>query len=362
MSLYGNKKGGRTKVKKTMVILSLVLLICILTFSGCTTTTEPTTSEPVSAAEFYKGKNITMLLGIGAGGGSDLQARIISSYLGPAMGSNVGVVNESAASGLVARNNFHNNDIIKPDGLTIMSDPAGHVTSWLLNAEGVTYDIRDFSYLGAINCAVSGIVVKADGPYQTVEELKAAKGLKFGASTPGTLPTMAMLAAIEILDLDAEVIIGYQSAGDRRLALDQGEIHAMSNTIDTASAEIESGGNQKILFTVSLERDPNFPDVPSIAEFVDLTDYHKSLIAGVPNDYKMVFAAPNTPEDRVDYLRESLWSVYEDAGFQKSIKNISMYWQGALHGKDVQQYIDELTNNKENYLELFSELMQKYIP
>jgi tripartite-type tricarboxylate transporter receptor subunit TctC len=312
-----------------------------------------------SAADFFKGKSIKFISPQGAGGGGDLITRLTAKYLAPLIGASIGVVNDTTAAGMSARNSFFRT--AKPDGLTLMGDAAAPAI-WLMEAEGVNFDLSKMYGLGAVKCAESGLVVHKDGPYNTFEKFKSGKGLKFGATTASAIPTMSNIAVLEILGLnDAKIVIGFPSATARRLALDQKEIDGLANTIDTAIGDIEKGGKGLILLAVSVDRDPNFKNVPAISEFVKLTDYHKKLLNAVPLDYKQLFAPPGIPKDRLDYLRANIDKVFLDKGFQQEAGKVQGVWQGAMTGIEHQKYLDNLSNNKTDYLKTWNQLMDKFI-
>lgn len=335
-------------MKKLSVVMFFLILSAALISNG----------YAQNAAEFYKGKNMTILCGLGAGGGSDMIARTVSSFIGPIMDARAGVINKTSAGGLVARNQLYSTT--KPDGLTIMADPSGALLpNWLLDEEGVKYDIKDFEYIGAINVASTGFIVNAKGDYTKIDALKSAKGLRFGSSAPASLVTLQLINAAEILKLDAKISCGIKSSA-KYLALQQGELDAYTRPIDTAMADVKAGLT-KILFTISLKRDKDFPDVPAIGEFVALTDGHKKLIKAVPEDYKMYFAPPGTPKDRVNYLREAFEKMCKDKGFQKAMQRLAGRWAGSISGQELEDMAKDIAKEKKEYKSLYKDLIAKYV-
>ena len=212
---------------------------------------------------------------------------------------------------------------------------------------------------GAINVAATGFIVKAKGPYTTVDALKSAKGLRFGSSAPASLVTLQLINAAEILGLDAKISCGIKSSA-KYLGLQQGELDAYTRPIDTAMADVKDGLT-KILFTISLQRDKDFPDVPAIGEFINLTDEDKKLISAVPEDYKMYFAPPNTPKDRVAFLRKSFDKMCNDKGFQKAMGRLSDRWAGAISGQELEDLAKDLAKDKAKYKNLYQSLIAKYV-
>jgi tripartite-type tricarboxylate transporter receptor subunit TctC len=78
------------------------------------------TPRPVradGAAEYYKGRTVSFVVGSGPGGGNDSHARLLAPHLGAALGASVVVENRPGAGGLLALNQVYG---AAPDGLTII--------------------------------------------------------------------------------------------------------------------------------------------------------------------------------------------------------------------------------------------------
>ncbi|MFC1946255.1 hypothetical protein ACFLW1_03575, partial [Chloroflexota bacterium] len=85
------------KNRVLLVICSLVLIVPLFSMMACS---EP---EAQNAADFYNGKTLTIMVTSTAGGGTDLNARILASFLGNEMGCGVVIQNQPAGGGNVAR-------------------------------------------------------------------------------------------------------------------------------------------------------------------------------------------------------------------------------------------------------------------
>ena len=104
------------------------------------------TAQAQSPAEFYKGKTLRFVVGVGVGGGFDAYARMIAPYLSKQLDATVVVENQLGAGGLVALNRVAT---AQPDGLTIMivnGTPAA--LGQLLDQQNVRYDLTKFEHLG----------------------------------------------------------------------------------------------------------------------------------------------------------------------------------------------------------------------
>jgi tripartite-type tricarboxylate transporter receptor subunit TctC len=342
-----------------MLIGIFCILVVILTATTLTAASAPTSSSS-KVADFYKGKTVKLLLGFDAGNVTDTWARIIAPYLAKQIGANVVVVNEAGGGGLVARNGFFK--LTKPDGLTIMMDPSGALwPSWLLDQEGVQYDVTKFEYLGGINAANLSLFVNPKGPYTSVEALKKAdKPIKFVVSGVASMPAIAVLNTIEVLGLKAMVGAGYKNTVAVTTAVIQGEADAGSCDLQ-AAVNYEKNGQLKVLFIEGYERDPNFPNVLCLADFAKIPDPAMKLLKGLPYNGRVIFAPPGTPKETVQFLSESIAATLANKDLQSAIAKLSTYWPGNLSGEEVRKMALDVGQNKSASLSYYKSLVAKYV-
>src|SRR6266700_4584871 len=109
----------------------------------------PGTASAQSAPDFYKGKQITMLIASGAGGGYDAYARTLARYMAKHIPGNPVIVpkNVPGAGGLIAANTLYNN--AAPDGLTFAALTNGVAMDPLFGETAGRFEARKFNWLGA---------------------------------------------------------------------------------------------------------------------------------------------------------------------------------------------------------------------
>jgi tripartite-type tricarboxylate transporter receptor subunit TctC len=339
-------------MKKILAVIFLLLFFAVLA---------PVPAEPASAAaDFYKGKTIKIMVGFSPGNNTDVMARIFARYLAKQTDATVVVANDAGGGGLVSRNEMYS--ATKPDGLTMMFDPTGALwPSWVLNQEGVTYDISKFEYLGGIDGAMMGLMVSAKGPHKSIDDLRNSKAqLKFGASGVASFPSVAVLNAIDALGLNAMVVAGYKSATEYTTAIVQGELDAGSAGLET-TLRYQDDGRVKVIAYLWYERDKHFPAVPSLNEFIKIPDKSFNLMKALPNNGKIFFAPPNTPTDRVQYLRNSLTAVFADKNLQAEIVKLNQYWPNILSGEDIKKLALGASQGKADSVAYYKSLVAKYV-
>jgi tripartite-type tricarboxylate transporter receptor subunit TctC len=334
--------------------------------AAATTSAAAAASKAAPAAdpaqkEFYNGKTLTIMVPQKAGGSSDTASRILTKYLTRELGVKVMVENDDAASGRVARNKFFNQ--VKADGLTLFIEPSGaSMGDWAMGTEGISYDITKLNYLGGLPRAPQVLTTSAKGPYKTIQDVMNTKDeLKFPGMAPGSLTTLASVAACEILGLkNAKVVPGFTGATERGLALMQGQVQIAIYTMEYSTPQAKEG-NMNILAQFLPERDKNYPNIPALGDIVKLTDYHRSLLAAIMPDITQVEVPPGTPAERVQYLRGVFSKIFADKEFQAEYTKAMGDWLGPMTGDDILKIANGVAKDKPSFVKAYDELNKKYL-
>ena len=281
-----------------------------------------TAREAESAAPFYEGKTIRIIVGASAGGGYDTYSRIIARHIGKHIPGNPTVVVENmpGAGTLIAANHVYK--VAKPDGLTIGHFIGGLILQQLLEKPGIEFDGRRFEYLGvpAQDNTVMGIST-ATGITSPEQWMASKTTVKFGGVGPGSAADDITKVARATIGLPIQLVSGYKGTAEIRLAFNSGEVQGVTNAWESFKStwpkELESGAIKIILQAVP-KRHPDLPNVPLIVEFAK-TDESRRLIQIGIHDYAVtarpyVFP-PGTPKERVQILRKAFMDTMGDPEF-----------------------------------------------
>ncbi len=225
--------------------------------------------QPALAA--YPERPITIVVPWGAGGGTDATGRILASLMERDLGVPVNVVNRTGGSGVVGHSAIAT---AAPDGYTL-----GVVTVeiGMMHWQGLTeLSYKDYTPLALYNADAAGLQVRADAPWQSAQEvldaIKAEPG-KYKASGTGQggiwhLALAGMLQAAAIAP-DAAPWVPSQGAAPGLQDLVAGGVDLVTCSVPEAQALLEAG-KVKSLAVMSAERNPAFPDVPTLKEATGL--------------------------------------------------------------------------------------------
>lgn len=262
----------------------------------------------------YPNKPITFIASSAPGGTTDFTARVLAQPLGTALGQTIVVENKAGASGAIAAAAVKKAD---PDGYTLLVQYSGyHVITPLVSKNPLPWELKDFQPVANVISAPQIVVIRADLPFKTMNDLiayaKANPGkLNYASSGNGSLQhvTGAMLeqqAGIKMTH------IPYKGTGPALADLLGGQVDLTFGTPPPFIPHIQTG-KLRALATTGKKRIPSLPEVPTAAE------------AGLPKldatSWFAVFAPINTPAPIVNQLTTEIAKVMATPSFkQKAIE------------------------------------------
>jgi tripartite-type tricarboxylate transporter receptor subunit TctC len=347
-------------VTKKIVAVALLLIIAVLMpLQSCTSKSE----QNEAPARFFKGKTIDLVTSEEAGSNTDLLARVIAPYLAEGTGATVIVTNRRGAGGLEGMNYLYQ---AEPDGLTLgITATVKFVSNKLLNEPAATYEIDKFSYIMILGNRPNFFFVSPDGPYQSMDALKAAQGLKLGGGSPSGYISLAGLTVIKVLGLDARVITGFSGGAERALAVKRGEIDGYVINMTGAAPYVESG-MVKPLFALAAQRDPLMPDVPAITELADISEEDLALVKLWETTLvgsSLFLTPPGITEEKLAFLRDMAAKWTQDEKFRGEIDTVSGYElkdREYVTGEDVAGLMLGITGTMDKFQTIFADLIKDY--
>jgi tripartite-type tricarboxylate transporter receptor subunit TctC len=270
---------------------------------------------PVHAEGDYPSRPIHLVVGFGAGGGTDILARLVGAKLSEILGQSVVVENRPGAAARLAAEYVANQPA---DGYTLLASPIGAISV----AAAVYSDLKYSPTKSFVPLALVGqfpliLAVRPDNPANTVKELvEFAKQHPDKANYPSTSP--AFVIPMEELKLASGmpgVMIPYKSSEEMVLSVMQGQ--TMMTIVDPPpTAPQVKAGKLKALAVTGSERLAELPDVPSMTE------------AGYPSVdvhlWSGMFAPAATPPAIVAKLEKALAKAIHDPDVSAKLKILAI--------------------------------------
>ncbi len=276
-------------------------------------------ADPV--ADFYKGKQMTLLVGSDPGGGYDLLARLVARHLGDFIpgAPKILVENMPGAGSVLLSNRVYN--IAPRDGTFIGLVQRGVLISQLTNQNGVHYDLAKFNWIGNVSTEISLVTAWKASPINSIQDV-----LKREMVVGGTGATADSEASARVLNGLAgakfKIVSGYPGTADVVLAMQRGELEGLADLswseIKSKNATMLATGDFKFLAQNALAKAPDLPNVPlSIDLVTDPADRPVAeLYYAMKGVARPILAAPGVPPDRVAALRAAFDKMVLDADFQ----------------------------------------------
>jgi tripartite-type tricarboxylate transporter receptor subunit TctC len=270
---------------------------------------------PASAQSDYPTRPVKIVVGFGAGGGTDILARLVGAKLSEILGQQVVIENRpGAAARLAAEYVSHQ----PADGYTLLASPIGAISIAAAIYSDLKYDPqKSFVPLALVGQFPLILAVSPSNPANNVKELAAyAKAHPDRANYPSTSP--AFVIPMEELKLASGmpgVMIPYKSSAEMVLSVMEGQ--TMMTMVDPPPTVPQvKAGKLKALAVTGSERLAELPDVPSMTE------------AGYPSVdvhlWSGMFAPAGTPPAIVAKLEKALAASIHDPGVAAKLRALAI--------------------------------------
>jgi tripartite-type tricarboxylate transporter receptor subunit TctC len=270
---------------------------------------------------FYKGKQITLLIASGAGGGYDAYARALGRHIGAHIPGNPAIVpkNTPGAGGLIAANTLYNSSA--PDGLTFGALTNGAAMDPLFGETAARFDGQKFAWLGSMG-KLENICVTWKGK-SPVTRIEQARDKVVTVSATGATGNSAIMPKIvnTFLGTKFKVIGGYAEGAGQTLALERGEVDGICglsySTLKAAHPDYFRDNKLNIILQIGLEKLKELPNVPNAIDLVTDPASKKVLeLILIRQEMGRPFALPpGTPADRVAIMRAAFDATLKDPAF-----------------------------------------------
>jgi tripartite-type tricarboxylate transporter receptor subunit TctC len=284
------------------------------------------------AAE-YPARPIKLVVPYAAGGPTDLLGRLVGDFLSKDLKQPVIIENKAGAQGAIGAEAVARSE---PDGYTLFV-PAGSII--VLNPmlyKKLSYDpVKDFRMLELITDLPVVMEIHPSVPARTVAEFVAYARqnpgkLNFGSAGTGGTTHLAgemfkQMAGIQMTH------VPYKGAGPALTDLISGNIQVMFDGISAALPPVKSG-LVRALGVSSVQRSPDLPDVPTIAES-GYPDYRVSVWYGIAAPAKL-------PDDIAAKITASLDRALNDEAFRAALEKVGFPVFRPRRAAEIKEFID----------------------
>ena len=272
-------------------------------------------AQAQSAEEFYKGRQLTLVVGYEVGNDYDVGARLLARYLPKQLpGQPVIVVqNMPQAAGLAAANFIY---VRAPrDGSVLGSISRNLASQAVMKLPNIEADARRYNWLGGTSFPGRVCAVTADAPVKNIEDLFKQEVL-IGSVGVGSSTSIVPTVLNKVVGTKFHLVEGYRGAGDIILAMQRGEVQAgcMSYGQFRNHEHLIKEGKFKIILRAEESEMAEAPGVPSIFDYAK-TEEQRQLMRFIFSSTEFgrpYIFPPEVPKDRVQFMRGAIARAAKD--------------------------------------------------
>jgi tripartite-type tricarboxylate transporter receptor subunit TctC len=265
------------------------------------------------------GKNVTMVIGFGPGGGYDAWGRVVARYIGKHLPGNPNVVPQNMPGGGSFNAANHIYTIAPKDGTVLAIIARDAPLGPLTGAPGARFDPLKISWIGTPTTETNICISMERAKVRTFKDLQESE-LIIGNTGVGTGTYSYPKALNGIFGTKFKLISGFPSSTDVFLAMERNEVDGICESLDSVISKRPDWIATKkvnVLFyagakpTIDLKGAPFIVDLGRNAEEKQALEF---LYAGQGIGRPFV-APPDLPAERLKMLRDAFNATMKDKDF-----------------------------------------------
>jgi tripartite-type tricarboxylate transporter receptor subunit TctC len=312
-----------------------------------------------STSDFYRGRQISIIVGTDVGGAYDTAARLLSRYLSKYIAGHPTIIvqNMPGAGGVQAINNVAN--VAPRDGTVIGAPESGSALEpifHLLSPGGgnAKFDGTKLRWIGSVEQANYLFAFWHGSPIYTFEDLKKHEAL-VGATTRNADQFVLSALVNQIFGTRMKIITGYRTSADIALAMERGEVAGALDNFNSLMFDRPTWLEEnKVRIVLRLSDSPiaALKDVPSALDLATGEDNRKILqvVLAKSRMARPYFMAAGVPQDRVSAIRDAFRAMVKDPNYLDEARRLGLVIS-PTPGEEVQKLIESVYRTPEPLLE-----------
>jgi len=301
-------------VKTVLCVSALVITIASL-------------HAPAAAQDFYKGKQITILVAGTAGGGIDIGARVMARHLGKYIPGNPNVVAQLMPGAGGIRMIDHMNQVAPKDGTVIGTVAPGPIIEPLIGKRKISYRMTDFTMLAAMDKDVTLCLAWGASKFKTIKDVINTP-MNVAGTGAGSSTDIYPVFLNEVLGTKFKVITGYQGSQETIIAIERGEVDGRCGwgwtSLNSTRPDWVRDKKLNYLLQLGLERNPKV-DAPLVVDLVkdEASRQMMRVLFGPLSLNKPFFGPPGMPADRIALMRKAVAAALNDAELRAEVLKLT---------------------------------------
>ena len=320
--------------------------------------------RPAAAEDFYKDKQIKILVSADPNTNYDSYARTVARHMGQYIpGHPTFIVQNMPGAGGLKVANFIANAAPRDGTVLAATHPVIPIIA-LTNPKETQFDPTKLSWIGSATRELYVGYLWHTAPAKSMEEARLKETIVGGTAVGSFAIDMAVLAN-EFFGTKFKILTGYKSSPEHQLAIEKGESHGSMGTVWTnikRNGDWVREGKITVFVQYGLKKDPQLPDVPLYIDFAkndaDLQAI-RFMIARLEHG-KPYFAPPEVPAERLALLRRAFEATVKDPAFVKEIESQQGEINGPMTGEELATLVAQEATTPPSVVKRIEEALARY--
>ena len=282
------------------------------------------TAPAARAADFYKDKTITIIVGFTPGGGYDVYARQLARFLPDHIPGrpNIIVQNMPGAGSLTAVRAVGTTQ--PKDGTVMVIFNPGLITQSVVDPDKVPFDFRRYAFVGTVTPDFRVCYGYGPNGVKSWDEMMKRKEWIIGGTGKGSGNYVNGATLREVFNAPVRQILGFPGSAEQRLAMERGELDGDCGTFSSIPPNWIQEKRIHPFVRFSKDRPPEIPEsARAIDDFVTSQEQRDVLAVLSADEIGRPFAVSrDVPADRVAILRKAFDDLMADKAFRAEMTRL----------------------------------------
>ena len=301
---------------------------------------------PARAADFYKGKLFTIVVGYSPAGGYDSYARVLAHYIGNYIPGNPTVIvqNMPGAGSLTSVRYL---DLTAPkDGTVMTIFNSALVTQSMVQPDKINLDFRKYSWIGAVTPDFRVCYGYGPNGVKSWDDMMHRTQFILGSTGKGSGNYINGATLREVFHAPVKQVLGFPGSAELRLAIERGELDGDCGSYSSIPLEWIKDGLAHSFVRFSRDRPPEIPESAVYIGTFATSDKQRQLLRlldGADEVGRPFIMSRQVPADRVAIIRKAFDETMKDPSFLADMAK-QLLPVHPLTGEQAETIVNELLN------------------
>lgn len=301
-------------------------------------------APPACADDYYKNKQIKLIVGTDVGGSYDLSGRLVAHHLSRHIPGNPQIVvqNMPGAGSIVATNYI--SEVAPQDGTVIAAVLQTLLQSQLTSDKLIKFDGRRLNWIGNPSASVNVIVTWHDSDVKTFQQAQQ-KSVAIGITSPASSGGIEVAIANNLLGTLFKPVTGYKGGNEVDIAMERGEVFGRAGQSWGGWKQTRSDWIRdkrlNVLVQIGPKPSDDLPNVPLLSEIPADSEtkhlvrlYSDTIALGRP-----LVVGSKVPSERVAIIRKAFRDLMSDPEYRAEAGRLGIDVE-PVYGEELQEIVE----------------------